>query len=345
MKRTIVFISTLFFLACSSEKKDAANVERAIQEISRPNFTGMIGRDFLIDDQHSYIGFRIKYFGSSNVRGRFDRFKGTAFYDTVSRFISSTIVIDVTSINTGDKRRDEDLKQGAWFETSRFPSVTFTSLGTALTPDGLVLRGVLKIKNVSKDIALKLNRPTLMTKDWAGNDQVDFSGEFTLYRKEFGIEGDGFWNEMMENGVAQLSDEVLVEIEIHARRADYLVRKDNPELIDSVALILLKEVSQEGFENVASRVLNKNIGHTDRAERSTLYDFGYVLMSEGKHNEARQVFDRLTQLYPDKINDLNLLGVCYLLEGETQQAKAIFNRVIAGDSLNVKAMEYLRNMQ
>jgi hypothetical protein len=32
-----------------------------------------------VDDQHSYIGFRIKYFGSSNVRGRFDKFLKALF--------------------------------------------------------------------------------------------------------------------------------------------------------------------------------------------------------------------------------------------------------------------------
>lgn len=341
MKRKIVFGIALFFLACSGEKKDAAIVESPIQEISKPDFHNLIGKDFLIDDQHSYIGFRIKYFGNSNVRGRFDKFKGTAFYHPETGFISTTLILDATSINTGDKRRDEDLKQGMWFETIRFPSIVFASTGTTTLSDGLELMGELQIKDIKKSVSVKLEKPGTMTKDWAGNDQIDFVGSFTISRKEFGVEGDGFWNQVMENGVTQLSDEVLVEVEIHARRADYLVRKKNPELIDSVASILLTEVDQQGFEKVAARILAKDVADI---ERSTLYDVGYVLMSEGKPKEARQIFSNLTQRYPDKVNDLNLLGVCYLLEGETQQAKSIFNRVIASDSLNVRAKEYLRNL-
>lgn len=341
MKRRILFGIALFFLTCSGEKKYTPITENSAQEISKPDFHNLIGKDFLIDDQHSYIGFRIKYFGNSNVRGRFDKFRGTAFYHPETGFISTTLIIDATSINTGDKRRDEDLKQGAWFETARFPAIFFTNTGTASLSEGFELKGELQAKDIKKPISIMFKKPGVMTKDWAGNDQIDFVGSFTINRKEFGVEGDGFWNEVMENGITQLSDEVLVEVEIHARRADYLVRRKNPELIDSVASILLTEVDQHGFEKVAARILAKDAADI---ERFTLYDVGYVLMSEGKHIEARQIFSNLTQRYPDKVNDLNLLGVCYLLEGETQQAKSIFNRVIASDSLNVRAKEYLRNL-
>lgn len=342
MRTKIIYLITFFFFACSNDKKDTESVSISSQEISRPDFHTLIGKDFLIDDKHSYIGFRIKYFGSSNVRGRFDKFRSIAFYHPETGFISTTLIIDAASINTGDKRRDEDLKQGAWFETARYTSIVFTSTETSTLSDGLELTGELQIKGIKKPVSIKFEKPGTMTKDWAGNDQIDFVGSFTISRKEFGVEGDGFWNEVMENGLTQLSDEVLVEIEIHARRADYLVRKNNPELIDSVASILLNEADQYGFEKIAGRILTEDA--TD-IERSTLYDVGYVLMSEGRHKEALQIFSSLTQRYPDKINDLNLLGVCYLLEGETQQAISVFDRVIEKDSLNVKAMEYLRNIK
>lgn len=339
--KTIISCVIIFFFACSSEKKNTSSTEGFVQEISRPDFKVMIGKDFLVDDQHSYIGFRIKYFGSSNVRGRFDKFNGTAFYNPETGFISATLIIDANSINTGDTHRDEDLKRGSWFETARFPSIVFTTTSTTNLSDRLELQGDLQIKNVKKVVSVKLEKPGAMTKDWAGNDQIDFVGSFTISRTEFDVKGDGFWNEVMENGVTQLADEVLVEVEIHARRADYLVRKKNPELIDSVASVLLHETDQKGFEVVVGRVLTKNAGEI---ERSTLYDFGYTLMSEGKHKEATQLFKRLMQLYPEKINDQNLLGICYLLEGEEQQARLVFNNVINRDSLNVKAMEYLKHI-
>jgi polyisoprenoid-binding protein YceI len=339
--KKILFVITLFILACSSEKKETPSKEDSAQKISRPDFKSMIGKDFLIDDQHSYIGFRIKYFGSSNVRGRFDKFKGTAFYNPETGFISATLIIDANSINTGDKRRDEDLKQGAWFETAQFPTIIFSTTGTASLSDGLELQGELQVKDFKRVVSVKLEKPGAMTKDWAGNDQVDFVGSFTISRSEFGVKGDGLWNEVMENGVTQLADEVSVEVEIHARRADYLVRKKNPELIDSVASILLHETVQQGFEVVVGRILTKKAGEI---ERSTLYDFGYTLMSEGKYKEAKQIFNTLAKLYPEKINDQNLLGICYLLEGEEQQAKLVFSKVITRDSLNTKGMEYLKHI-
>jgi polyisoprenoid-binding protein YceI len=345
MRKIISLLVFYSILGCSNQDKLATNDQNEGNPVMNPDFMKMVGKDFLIDDQHSYIGFRIKYFGNSNVRGRFDKFKGTAFYDTLNKFISTTINIDVTSINTGDKRRDDDVKQGAWFETSKFPTASFTSIGTFLNAKGLALKGVLKIKNVSKEIILQMNKPTQLTKDWAGNDQVDFIGEFILNRKDFNIEGEGFWNEVMENGITQLSDEVFVEIEIHARRADYSIRKTKANLIDSIALILWKESELKGFERVVTTMFNNHSNETQKIDRTTLYDFGNILINEGKYEDAIQVFKMLSQLYPEKLSDLNLLGTCYLLNGDIQQAKIIFSKVISADSLNTKAFEYLRNIQ
>jgi polyisoprenoid-binding protein YceI len=345
MKIAIVCVGTLFLLSCTGEKNDTTFVESAIQEISRPDLRGMIGKDFLIDDQHSYIGFRIKYFGNSNVRGRFDKFKGTAFYDPKTNFISTTVIIDPTSINTGDKRRDDDLKQGAWFETSKYPIATFTSAGTSMSPNGLELKGVLKIKDVSKEVVFQLNLPGQITKDWAGNDQLDFTGELKINRREFGIEGEGFWNEVMENGITQLSDEVLLEIEIHARRADYGARKNNPDLMDSLAITLLDELTLNGLEKVTSIIEDSNSSERNRIDRSTLYDLGNALLSEGNSKDALQIFTTLNQRYPEKPGDLNFVGICNLLNHNWREAKQNFEKVLIQDSLNTRAWEYLRNIE
>ena len=76
--------------------------------------------DYLIDDQHSYIGFKIKYFGFSPVRGRFNEFNGHVLYDEkdISK-TSVTLFIDVASINTGVEMRDNDLKTSHWFGTEK----------------------------------------------------------------------------------------------------------------------------------------------------------------------------------------------------------------------------------
>ncbi|MDZ7650338.1 MAG: hypothetical protein U5K54_26135 [Cytophagales bacterium] len=80
----------VFFASCTTNQN---NEKIDNQNYIKPDLKNLIGHDFLIDDQHSYIGFRIEYFGNSKVRGRFDEFNGTVFYDSSSKQISSTLII------------------------------------------------------------------------------------------------------------------------------------------------------------------------------------------------------------------------------------------------------------
>ena len=114
-----------------------------------------IGQDYLIDDQHSYLGFKIKYFGYSPVRGRFNSFDGTVFYDTSNHAsLCTTIFIDINSINTGNERRDNDLKrEGTWFDATNHPYATFSSKRVVPKAEGgFELIAELTIKDSTKII-------------------------------------------------------------------------------------------------------------------------------------------------------------------------------------------------
>ena len=97
-------------ISCQNKGNDkipaTGQKEEGITTQSDFNYSSLIGKDFLLDDQHSYIGFKIKYFGYSPVRGRFNDFDGTLFYDPGNTGnLSVSVFIDVASINTGNERR------------------------------------------------------------------------------------------------------------------------------------------------------------------------------------------------------------------------------------------------
>ncbi|MDZ7650339.1 MAG: hypothetical protein U5K54_26140 [Cytophagales bacterium] len=102
--------------------------------------------------------------------------------------------------------------------------------------------------------------------------KVNFTGEITINPGDFAVEGDGFWNEVMENGVAQLANEVVVEFEIDARRADYNIRKDNKNLIDSMATILSTKFSKIGNDEISNL---KELSRMNAIDYNTLYDLGF----------------------------------------------------------------------
>ena len=104
------------------------------------------------------------------------------------------------------------------------------------------------MKGVTKEITLLFGHPTALSKDYSGNDQVDFSGRATIKRSDFGVTGEGFWNSLMDGGLQQLSDEVQIELDIHCRRPDYAIRKKDLA-DDNVRKIILNEFENNGQKN------------------------------------------------------------------------------------------------
>ena len=100
----LIFFALVVFVSCDTKKGTYKKINTDIEPLILSNPDSLIGRDYRIDAVHSYIGFKIKYFGFSPVRGRFDDFEGYVFYDegNVSS-LSVTLQIEASSINTGNK--------------------------------------------------------------------------------------------------------------------------------------------------------------------------------------------------------------------------------------------------
>jgi polyisoprenoid-binding protein YceI len=340
----IIVISLLMLSLFSCREKDS---KRRSEETPQPILiktdpSELIGNDFLIDDVHSYVGFKIKYFGNSPVRGRFDEFDGTLFYDEKDvRSLSASVFVGINSINTGNERRDNDLiDEGGWFDGVNFPTMSFVSDSViSVGHNGFDMAGVLTIKGVSKDVKISFESPTNLTRDWAKNKQIDFSGSLVINRQDYGIEGGDFWSSVMENGLTQLSDEVEIELDIHCRRADYLARYDDTD-------------STENDRRIMDRIANSGIGSglamidslslKDGISAGEISSIGYTMNAWELYDEAKSVFEKRMALFPEKTSTYNQLGITSLLLKDNTGAKDYFNTAYAADSTDSRAFEYLR---
>ncbi|MEZ4852063.1 MAG: YceI family protein [Bacteroidia bacterium] len=309
---------------------------------SSVEFHKLIGKDYLLDDQHSYIGFKIKYFGFSPVRGRFDEFDGTAFYDPDQSYLSVSLFIDVKSINTGNEQRDEDLTQTPeWFAADSFPQIIFQSTHTRFREDGgFDLKGNLTIKGKTQEVIVPFIAPTPISRDWAGNEQVDFSGRLTINRQDFGVNGNEFWSTVMENGLTQLSDEVELEIDIHARRADYIRRYadlDSSDIRKKVIDAIMNQGLEEGMK------LIENIHREAAISEGNFSTIGYCLISQGKYAEAKEIFQKKLDIYPESVAGRTQIGIGHLFLGEMEEARNRFNEVLTRSGNDSRATEYLRH--
>jgi len=92
------------------------------------------------------------------VPGYFGKVKGTIVVDR-DHLENSTVeaVIEVASITTNTKMRDDDLRSTNFFAAADFPAITFKSKMWQNTGgDTYAVTGVLTMKNVAKEVVLKV---------------------------------------------------------------------------------------------------------------------------------------------------------------------------------------------
>jgi polyisoprenoid-binding protein YceI len=172
---------------------------------------GYVAGTWAIDPVHSEVGFTIRHFGVSKVRGRFDKFEGTIV--TADDPSASTVnaSIDVNSINTNQEQRDAHIRSGDFFDVENHPTMNFVSTGIKQDGGEYVLEGDLTIRGVTKPVrlALELNG---FGPDPYGGTRVGFSATGEINRHDFGVSFNGPIPGVP--GGVILSDKVTISLEI-----------------------------------------------------------------------------------------------------------------------------------
>ncbi len=160
---------------------------------------------WILDPSHSELTFKVKHMMISNVKGAFDTFNAEIeAEDDTFKQAKVTATIEADSIDTNNADRDKHLKSGDFFDTEKYPQITFTadSLGENVT-------GELTINGVTKPVQLKVDFGGINKDPW-GNTKAGFSVEGKISRKEWGLN----WNAALETGGVLVSDEVKVAADL-----------------------------------------------------------------------------------------------------------------------------------
>jgi polyisoprenoid-binding protein YceI len=166
---------------------------------------------FVIDKSHSELTFRIRHF-MSRVSGTFTDWQGTVTGEPPAWTAGSAdIVIQTASINTGNDRRDADLKSPNFFDATVNPQITFKSTSVTIAGTGLTLAGDLTMHGVTKPVTLKGEYLGAMSLS-GGRQRVGFHVSTTINRLDYGV----VWNKAIEGGGVMLGDDVDIDISIEA---------------------------------------------------------------------------------------------------------------------------------
>lgn len=165
-----------------------------------------------IDPLHSSAQFSVRHMMISTVRGQFGGVKGTMLYDAKNPAASSVeVTIDCSTINTGEAKRDSDLKGPEFFDIQRYPVMKFKSKSvTSVGPGRLKVAGDLTINAIVRPVTLDVEGPTSPIIDTQQREKIGVSATTKISRKEFGI----LYNPVMETGGVAVSDEVSIILEV-----------------------------------------------------------------------------------------------------------------------------------
>ena len=309
MKKS-VFIAILFFVSILF-------LRGGIAASKQDKFS--MSQIYSIDTGHSYAGFSIKNMGFAKVRGRFSDFAGTLRYveDDITK-TSATFTMKTGSINTELEFRDRDLKSDNWFDVEKYPEITFQSKRAEKTDKGFNLIGDLTIKNVTKEIALIMDPASVVLKDIRDDTQVIFTGILKINRKEFGVSGDN-WSRIKE-GIAGVGSMAEIELTILGKRSNAPNFRGWVRNIETPHGRIYKTVLENGVESGLKEFSALHSANEKDISPKSLNIVGYMLLKEGRIDDAIRIFKHNVSTYPDNPNTYDSLGEAYAVKGDFENA-------------------------
>jgi polyisoprenoid-binding protein YceI len=141
---------------------------------------------FVIDNTHTFPRFEYSHFGFSNQVSRFDKTSGTIVLDRAAKTGAVDVTIDTTSVNTGYPLFNGHIQGEDFFDTKKFPTITFKSSKLNFKGDALAsVDGNLTIKGVTKPVTLEVNSFMCMPHPMLKKEACGANAVTKIKRSEF----------------------------------------------------------------------------------------------------------------------------------------------------------------
>jgi polyisoprenoid-binding protein YceI len=160
---------------------------------------------YLSDQAQSLLEFAFKQAGAEN-KGKFTRFPVKFDFSPDNLGGSRLeVTVDMNSLDTGDKERDDTLRGADLFNVAKFPQAHFLATQFAKTANGYEAIGKLTIRDATRDARLPF---TFRSGGAAGASFAYMIGRTTLKRLDYGV-GQGDWK-----ATDQVGNDVVVSFSV-----------------------------------------------------------------------------------------------------------------------------------
>jgi polyisoprenoid-binding protein YceI len=169
-----------------------------------------------VDKSHSTVKFSVSHMVISEVEGNFKVYDGSITAPTAD-FNGAKVdfAVDVNSINTESEIRDKHLKGDDFFNSEKFPKMTFTSTSfKKVSGNKYALFGNLTIRDVTKPVKFDVVYGGTV-KDLYGSIRSGFKATTVINRFDYNLK----WNAVTEAGGAAVGKDVTLDLKMEFTQA------------------------------------------------------------------------------------------------------------------------------
>lgn len=162
---------------------------------------------FEMDPSHTVARFEYNHFGYSNQIQRFDKTSGKVVLDRAAKKASVDVTIDAKSVNTGVPLLNEHIQGPDFFDTAKYPTITFKSTKVTFNGDKpATVEGNLTVKGITKPVTLTITSFQEMPHPMMKKEAIGANAIAKVKRSEFN----------MGKYTPNVSDDITLSIAVEA---------------------------------------------------------------------------------------------------------------------------------
>lgn len=164
---------------------------------------------YTIDPGHTFPHWTVSHHGFSLHRGRFNQTAGTLAVDWQAKTGRLDLQIETASVSTGDPALEKVLRSPNFFDTERFPRITFRGTDLRFEKDvPVAITGDLTLLAVTRPVTFRLSAVRCGVHPLSKRALCGAEAEGAIRRSDFG----------MSYGLPSVGDEIRLMVQFEAFR-------------------------------------------------------------------------------------------------------------------------------
>ena len=169
---------------------------------------------WMIDTDHACATFAVRHFTIANVVGLFGGITGVVIFNPPDiASLSAEADIDVSTLASGNKARDDHLLSPDFFDVAKYPKMTFkTKRVEAAGSNRGKVSADFTLRGITRPISFEVECLGPVKSPFSGKSSIGFRGTTKINREDYGIS----FEASMEGGGLVVGKEVEITFELQA---------------------------------------------------------------------------------------------------------------------------------